>query len=78
MARLFFPTKTIELMATQGIKESDVYDVYNNGQPITFSGDLKGVEKKYHSLGIRIGFVYKHSNVNNEYVVLKTWKKKVL
>lgn len=66
-------------MATQGLKETDIYDVYNTGQAITFADDgLKGVEKKFKTLGIRIGFVYKLSNVNNEYVVLKTWKKKTL
>lgn len=78
MARLFFPTQIIELMESQGLKESDIYDVYNNGQPITFPNNLKGVEKKYYTLGFKIGFIYKFSNTNNEYIVLKTWKKKVL
>lgn len=78
MARLFFPQKTIELMESQGLKESDIYDEYNNGQLITFPNNLKGVEKKYYTLGFKIGFTYKFSNTNDEYVVLKTWKRKVL
>jgi hypothetical protein len=74
MVSLFFPNKTLDKMAKIGIKESDIYDVFNGGEDGLTSDSTRVVVKKYN--GYEIGCFYaKTTKVSFDYIIIAVWKR---
>lgn len=73
-----FPQATLKKMSDAGIKEADIYDVYNNGKPLTFSSGAKGMQKEYKTYGYLIGCIYAPSRAEGEYSIIGVWKRKIV
>lgn len=68
----YIPPATVEKMKKEGISESEVLDVFNNGESgKSNSGSLMMV-KKY--TGYIIGLYYKRKSNTGDYVILTVWK----
>lgn len=70
MSSLLFPNKTVSLIASLGLSESDISDVFNHGQVIN---GKDGMVKKYS--GYEIGMFYARDANTGDYIVTYVWKR---
>ena len=68
----FIPAKTIKKMANLGLSESQVLDVFNNGESKILSSGAKAMIKKYS--GYEIGLLYTQGRTGG-HVITTVWKR---
>lgn len=73
MSSLFFPDATLSKMSKIGIKESDIYDVFNKGEH-GVTPNSKVAVRKYN--GYEIGCFYAPTTkVSFDYIIIAVWKR---
>lgn len=73
MSSVFIPPVTIRKMAKQGISESQVMDVFNNGEQVKLSSGMMWVSKKYS--GYEVGISYRRDSRTGQYVITSAKKR---
>jgi len=68
----FIPPKTIRKMASLGLSESQVLEVYKNGEYKVLGSGANAMIKKYS--GYEIGLLYTQGKTG-EYVITTVWKR---
>ncbi len=68
----FFPPKTIRKMASLGLNESQVLDVFKNGEHKVLSSGANAMIKKYS--GYEIGLLYAQGRTG-DHVITTVWKR---
>lgn len=70
MRKLFFPKKIIQKMREIGVSESQINDVFYNGEDIK---GKNGRHRKYN--GYEIGYFYVRDFKTEEYRLTAVWKR---
>ncbi len=78
MASAHFPKKTLDKMRSLGISESDVLDVFNNGEYSALSTGSYMMTKRYPSYGYEMGLYYVVDNFSGRNTITHVWKRKIV
>ncbi len=73
MSTPFIPPATIAKMASLGLSEAQVLDVFAHGEQKTAAGGGTMMVKKYN--GYEVGLFYVRNGVTGEYVITTVWKR---
>ena len=73
MSSPYIPPSVIKKMYEKGISESEVLDVFNNGEYKITSKGIPMAVKKYS--GYDIGFFYSRNSNTGEYIITAIWKR---
>lgn len=75
MSDPYFPDSVLKKMASLGLSEKDILDVYYNGEAFTTPNGTKGMVKKYSHYKYEIGLFYTMSDFYGKYMITHVWKR---
>ena len=62
-------------MSAKDVSESEVHDVFNNGEHVNFLTS-KGLKRRYESYGYEVGITYAVMDTG-QYMITGVWKRKI-